>query len=132
MSWKIIEAIEIVLEVIDFVGGSSAPSWQGDEKLRRRKKSKYKTEWVSIALTFIGSVILFSILKEPLPVQYPVQTIIIAALIAVFMSSVFCLGLYFLKSFYFRSVFSMLLFCCSLILFSTALVLWMYFKSGLF
>lgn len=132
MSWNIFDVIGGVFDILDFMGGSSAPNWQHDQKARKRKKSKYKTEIVSAWLAFIGAGMLFSILREPLPVQFPVQTIVIAALIGIFVSSVFCLGLYFLESFYFRNLFSMLFFCCSLILFSSGLVLWVYFSSGLF
>ncbi|ASK32450.1 branched-chain amino acid ABC transporter substrate-binding protein [Chryseobacterium sp. T16E-39] len=132
MSWNIFDTVDIVLEVLDGLSGSSAtPRSDIARKSEKRKRYKYNVECMSAGMAFISSVILFSILKDPLPVQHPVQTIVIIASIGVFISSVICLGLYFVTLFYFRNIFSMLFFCCSLILFSTSMVLWMYFKSGL-
>ncbi|MBK1895714.1 branched-chain amino acid ABC transporter substrate-binding protein [Chryseobacterium paridis] len=132
MSWNIFEIIDVTLDALDLLGGSSTPNWKRDQRPKKRKKSTYNVEWMSVGMAFISAVILFSILKEPLPVQYPVQTMVIAALIGISISAVGFIGLYFVELFYFRNIFSMIFFCSSVIFFSTSLLLWLYFKSGLF
>lgn len=132
MSWNIFEVISVVLDALDLLGDSSSPDWEYDQKPKKEKKFRYAMEWISSGLTLTGSLLLFIVLKDPLPVQYPFQAIVIATLIGIFMASICCFALYTLVLFYFNSLFSMVFFCCSLIFFSTALVLCLYFKSGLF
>lgn len=129
MSWNIFDAIEAVFDLLNLL---DSPSWRKEQKSKKIKSSKYKLEWTSAGLIFTGSVLLFFIFKEPLPVQYPFQTLFVGILIGIFIASLCCFVMHILTVFYFRSLFSMIFFCVSLILFSSASVLFLYFKSGLF
>ncbi|ANF49458.1 hypothetical protein A0O34_02325 [Chryseobacterium glaciei] len=80
----------------------------------------------------VSLVLLFIVFKDPLLVQSPFQTVCIAILIGMVITFLCCFALYLLEFFYFKSFFSMLFFCTSLILLSTASVLYLYLKSGLF
>ncbi|WP_139166199.1 branched-chain amino acid ABC transporter substrate-binding protein [Chryseobacterium soldanellicola] len=111
---------------------NAAPDFEKDESLIKKKKPKYVIEKISLVLILISSGLLFWVLRDPLPVQNPFQSIVIAILIGIFITSTVCLAIYFLESFSFKSFFSMLFFCTSLIAFFTASVLCLYFKSGLF
>lgn len=132
MSWNIFEVIDVVLDMLNLLSGSSASDWENSQKIKKRKKSRYRTEWVSSGFTLIGSAFLALVIKDLLPMQHPFQLIIIATIIGVFVTSICCFTLYALMLFYFKSLFSMVFFCCSLIFFFTALVLCVYFKSSLF
>lgn len=131
MSWNIFEVVGIVLDALDLLGSSSAPSWE-TKKTAKRKKSKYLVEWFSTIFTLISCVLLFIVFKDPLLVQSPFQTVCIAILIGIVFTCSCCFALYLLESFYFKSFFSMLFFCSSLILLSTASILYLYLRSGLF
>ncbi len=131
MSWNIFDIVGVVLDALDLLGSSSAPGWE-TKKTAKRKKSKYVVEWFSTMFTFVGLVLLFIVFKDPLMVQNPFQAVCIAILIGIVITFLCCFALYLLESFCFRSFFSMLFFCTSLILLGTASVLYLYFKSGLF
>ncbi|AZA54152.1 branched-chain amino acid ABC transporter substrate-binding protein [Chryseobacterium sp. G0201] len=131
MSWNIFDIIGVVLDALDLLGSSSAPSWE-TKKTAKRKKSKYFVEWFSTFFTVTSLVLLFIVFKDPLLVQSPFQTICIAILIGIVFTFSCCFALYLLESFYFKSFLSMMFFCTSLILLSTASVLYLYIRSGLF
>ncbi|ASW74246.1 hypothetical protein IQ37_12335 [Chryseobacterium piperi] len=129
MFWNFLDVLDWVFDILDLFSGNS--SYNKDES-RKMKKRKYFAERISLLLLAVASIFLWTVLKDPLPVQHAFQTVMITVLIGVFISSACCFALYILDLFYFKSFFSMLLFCIALITFFTAIVLWIYFKSGLF
>jgi|GEM_PF-4211046 hypothetical protein len=131
MPWDFLEILDVASDAVELLSNGT-PDFKKDESLIKKKKSKYVMEKISLVLTSISCGLLFWVLKDPLLVQNPFQSIIIAILIGVFIASTVCLAIYFLESFSFKSFFSMLFFCASVIAFFTASVLCLYFKSGLF
>lgn len=136
MSWNIFEVVGLVFDALDLLSSGSPKvedlNYHESTKSLKRKKSKYLVEWFSTAFTLISCILLFFVFKDPLLVQNPFQTVCIAILIGMVITFLCCFALYLLESFYFKSFFSMLFFCTSMIILWTASVLYLYFKSGLF
>ncbi|WP_261511360.1 branched-chain amino acid ABC transporter substrate-binding protein [Chryseobacterium paludis] len=132
MSWNIFEVVEVVLDALNLLSDSSVPEWKDEKSIIKRKKTEFAIEWISTGLALAGFLLLFIVFSNSLSYENTFQVTVIATLIAVLMASACCFILHVLTLFYFRSFFSMLFFCFSLILFSTALLLVVYFKSGLF
>lgn len=136
MSWNIFEVVGLVFDALNLL--SSDPpkvedlNYHESTKSLKRKKSKYLVEWFSTAFTLISCILLFFVFKDSLLVQNPFQIIGIAALIGIVITSMSCFALYLLESFYFKSFFSMLFFCTSMIILWTISVLFLYLRSGLF
>lgn len=136
MSWNIFDVIDGIFQVLDFLSiGSSKTedlNYEGSIKYVKRKKSKNFVEFFSTAFTLISCILLFFVFKDPLLIQSPFQTVCIAIVIGMVVTFLCCFALYLLEFFYFKSFFSMLFFCTSMIVLWTASVLFLYFKSGLF
>ncbi len=126
------------VDVIDFIsnlislGGTSSSNHHYDDQPEKNKKIKYLTEKASAAFVVAASVLLFFVFKDPLPPENYSQTLIIASLIGIAVSGILFFILYIAELYYFKSLFRLLLFSGSVILFFISLVLCIYFKSGLF
>lgn len=134
MSWNLFDGISVFFDVLDFLGsGSNKKSFNYDKPQKSRsKKTKYRAEKISSYFTILASIFLCIVFKDPLPVQSVLETVLIHVLIGVCIASACCFVLYTVNLFYFRNLFSMVLFCTSLIGLCTATVLYLYFESGLF
>lgn len=133
MAWDLLEILGSVFNLLDLLpnGSSSADLNYGDRKIKK-KKSKYFTEKVSFALLAVSSVLLFFVFKDPLPAEHYTQTLGVASLIGIAISGVLFFLLYIMELYYFKSLFKLLFFSGSVILFFISLILCVYFKSGLF
>lgn len=136
MSWNILDAIGLVFEALDLLSSGSFKTenlnYHESAKSPKRKKYKYFVEWVSTSFVLISCVLLFIVFKDPLLVDSLFQTVCIAILIGFIIAFICCFALYILEFFYFKSFFSMLFFCTSMIVLGMAFVLCLYFRSGLF
>ncbi|PQA90151.1 hypothetical protein B0A69_20985 [Chryseobacterium shigense] len=133
MAWDLLEILGNVFNLLDLLpnGSSSADLNYVDRKIKK-KKSKYFTEKVSIAFLAVSSVLLFFVFKGSLPAEHYPQTFVVASLIGIAISFVLFFLLYILELYYFKSLFKLLFFSGSVILFFISLVCWVYFRSGLF
>jgi hypothetical protein len=131
--WNFFDGLGDILNGLDLLlNSSSSLKTNYNEKPAKKKKSKYFTEKVSIGFTVIAAVLLFFVFKDPLPTKNYIQTLIVASLIGVAVSGILFFLLHVLELYYFKSLFKLLLFSGSVILFFISLVLCVYFRSGLF
>ncbi|MDQ0065553.1 branched-chain amino acid ABC transporter substrate-binding protein [Chryseobacterium lathyri] len=133
MAWDLLEALGNILNVLDlFAGSSSSARIDYSDKPTKKKKTKYLTEKVSAGFIVAAVVLLFFVFKDSLPEKNYLQTLIVISLIGAAISGVLFFLLHVLKLYYFKSFFKLLLFSSSVILFFISLVLYIYFRSGLF
>ncbi|MGK6341742.1 branched-chain amino acid ABC transporter substrate-binding protein [Chryseobacterium sp. DT-3] len=134
MAWDLLEALGNVLNVLDLFASSSSSSAKINYKGKstKKKKTKYFTEKVSLGLIAVAAVFLFIVFKDPLPEKNYMQTLIVISLIGIAISSVLFFLLHVMELYYFKSLFKLLLFSISVILFFISLLSFIYFKSGLF
>ncbi|WP_079240998.1 branched-chain amino acid ABC transporter substrate-binding protein [Chryseobacterium indologenes] len=113
---------------------SDRKSLNYDEKPLKKesKRSKYFTEKVSAVALVLAAFGLFIVFKDPLPVQHYTQTLVVACLIGTAISLLVFFVLYVLELYYFKTLFELLFFSCSVIIFFISVILYVYFKSGWF
>jgi len=134
MAWDLLEALENVLDLLNLFssGSSSSLRINYSNKSAKQKKSKYFTEKVSAVFIIIAAVLLFFVFKDPLPTKNSIQAFIVASLIGIAISGILFFLLHVMELYYFKSLFKLLLFSGSVILFFISFVLCVYFRSGLF
>ncbi|MDN4012588.1 branched-chain amino acid ABC transporter substrate-binding protein [Chryseobacterium gambrini] len=132
MNWNFLDILDIVFDALELFGRNSSSDLSYHEKLKNEKPKKYFTEKVSAVFLFSSGVLFFFVFKDPLPSEKYVQTLIVASLIGVAISFLLFFVLHSLEKYYFKSVFQWLFFSVSVLSFIISLVLWVYFKSGLF
>jgi hypothetical protein len=132
MKWDFFETLEAVGNVVDFFSNLFSIDFDSGNGLKKSKETKYIVEKISCTLLLISAVLLFFVFKKPLPEENYTQTLIVASLIGMALSSLCFFILHVLERYYFKSLFQMLLFSGSVILFFISLILAVYFKSGLF
>jgi RsiW-degrading membrane proteinase PrsW (M82 family) len=131
--WNFFDGLGDILNGLDLLlNSSSSLRMNYNKKAEKKKKTKYFTEKVSASFIVAAVVLLFFVFKDPLPEENYLQTLIIISLIGVAISGVLFFLLYVLELYYFKSLFKLLLFSTSVILFFISLVSFIYFKSGLF
>ncbi len=113
---------------------SDRKSLNYDEKPLKKesKRSKYFTEKVSAVALVLAAFGLFIVFKDPLPAQNYTQTLVVASLIGTGISLMVFFILHVLELYYFKTLFKLLLFSCSVIAFFVSAVLYIYFRSGFF
>ncbi|SIS97900.1 branched-chain amino acid ABC transporter substrate-binding protein [Chryseobacterium gambrini] len=131
MNFDFLDVFGVVIDVVELLGSNSSDS-NYNEKSKIEKKTKYFTEKVSAVFLFSSAVLFFFVFKDPLPSEKYVQTLIVASLIGVAISFLLFFVLHSLEKYYFKSVFQWLFFSISVLSFFISLVLWIYFKSGIF
>lgn len=127
MNWNFLDILDIVFDALELFGSNSSSDLSYHEK---PKKVFYRK--VSAVFLFSSAVLFFFVFKDPLPFEKYVQTLIVASLIGVTISFLLFFVLHSLEKYYFKSVFQWLFFSVSVMSFFISLVLWIYFKSGLF
>ncbi|HAO28344.1 MAG TPA: hypothetical protein DCQ68_13130 [Chryseobacterium indologenes] len=95
-------------------------------------RSKYFTEKASAGFILVSVVLFFIAFHRPFRAEDQMQAIMGASLIGVIISALFFFVLHVMELYYFKSAFQWLLFSCSVIVFSIALVLCIYYKSEVF
>ena len=127
MPFDFLDGLEFIGDLLSFLG-SSSDSEKSDEKDKVKKQSKYRVEWWSGSLLLVSTILLFFVFKEPLPAKDFIQTLIVCSIIGFVISFVVFFVLYHLGLYYFKNLFKLLLFSVSVILFSVATVLCIYYK----
>jgi hypothetical protein len=138
--FEVLDTLFSISGLLNFGSGSSSrsnsdrKSLNYDEKPQKKesKKSKYFTEKVSAIALVLAAFSFFIVFKDPLPEQNYTQTLVVASLIGVSISFLMFFVLHVLELYYFKTLFKLLLFSCSVIAFFISVVMYIYFKSGLF
>ncbi|MCD1118067.1 branched-chain amino acid ABC transporter substrate-binding protein [Chryseobacterium turcicum] len=130
MPFNIFDGLDVLLDLLslDFSKNSSSKS-PADKKFS--KKSKYTTELWSGSFLAMASILYFIVFKDSLPKENYIQSMLICILIGFLISFVLFFSLYHLGLFYFKSLFKLLLFSFSIIVFIISIVVIVYFKSGI-
>ena len=131
MPFDFFDGLGIIGDLVDFLG-SSSDSTTFTKRDKPKKKSKYYVEWWSGSLLFLSSIVCFFVFKDPLPIENFLQTLLVCILIGCVISFVIFFALYHLGFYYFKNLFKLLLLSGSVIVFSVAIVLYIYYKSTLF
>ncbi len=142
MSWNFFDLLDTLFSVSGlFQSGSTSSRLSSDRKSlnydekpqkKESKRSKYFTEKVSALALVLATFSFFIVFKDPLPVQNYAQTLVVASLIGTGISLIVFFILYVLELYYFKTLFKLLLFSCSVIAFFVSAVLYIYFRSGFF
>ncbi|QBA21200.1 branched-chain amino acid ABC transporter substrate-binding protein [Chryseobacterium indologenes] len=137
-----LDLLSIILDALGLLSsGSSLSSSTSDRKSlnynekplkKESKRSKYFTEKVSAVALALAAFGLFIVFKDPLPIQNYTQTLVVASLIGTGISLIVFFILHVLELYYFKTLFKLLLFSCSVIAFFVSAVLYIYFRSGFF
>ena len=111
--------------------GSSSMRVSGSSK-KSKKEDKYFTEKVRAGFILASVVLFFVVFHKPLPVGDQTTALIVASLIGTAISALLFFLLNLMELYYFKSIFKLLLFSCSVIAFFVALVMYIYYKLGIF
>jgi hypothetical protein len=130
MPFDFFDGLGFIGDLLNFLGSTSDSESLGDKE-KSQKKSKYIVEWWSGSLLLLSAILFFFVFKDPLPTENYVQTLVVCSIIGFVISFVVFFALYHFGFYYFKSVFKLLLFSGSVILFSVAVVFLIYFKSGI-
>lgn len=130
MSWNILEVVGSIVDVIS--NTSSGSTRISSVQKKDKKKDKYFTEKVSARFILAAAVLFFIVFYKPLPVGDQTTALIVSSLIGVSLSALLFFLLNLMELYYFKSIFKLLLFSCSVIAFFIALVMCVYYKSGIF
>lgn len=120
------------MDIISSVSsGSSSMRVSGSSK-KSKKEDKYFTEKVSAGFILASVVLFFVVFHKPLPVGDQTTALIVASLIGTAISALLFFLLNLMELYYFKSIFKLLLFSCSVIAFFVTLVMCIYYKLGIF
>ncbi|WP_336687109.1 branched-chain amino acid ABC transporter substrate-binding protein [Chryseobacterium bernardetii] len=132
MSFNVLEVLGAAVDIISNVSsGSSSMRVSGSSK-KSKKEDKYFTEKVSAGFILASVVLFFVVFHKPLPVGDQTTALIVASLIGTAISALLFFLLNLMELYYFKSIFKLLLFSCSVIAFFVALVMYIYYKLGIF
>lgn len=132
MSFNVLEVLGAAVDIISNVSsGSSSMRVSGSSK-KSKKEDKYFTEKVSAGFILASVVLFFVVFHKPLPVGDQTTALIVASLIGTAISALLFFLLNLMELYYFKSIFKLLLFSCSVIAFFVALVMCIYYKLGIF
>lgn len=132
MSWNIFEILEMAADVFSVVTTGPVKDSEVRARKKDKKKDKYFTEKVSARFILAATVLFFITFYKPLPVGDQTTALIVASLIGIALSALLFFLLNLMELYYFKSIFKLLLFSCSVIAFFIALVMCVYYKSGIF
>lgn len=130
MSWNILEVVGVIVDVVSSTSSGSTRISSTSKK--EKKKDKYFTEKVSARFILAAAVLFFIVFYKPLPVGDQTTALIVSSLIGTALSGLLFFLLNLMELYYFKSIFKLLLFSCSVIAFFIALVMCIYYKSGIF
>lgn len=130
MSWNILEVVGVIVDVVS--NTSSGSTRISSTSKKEKKKDKYFTEKVSARFILAAAVLFFIVFYKPLPVGDQTTALIVSSLIGTALSGLLFFLLNLMELYYFKSIFKLLLFSCSVIAFFIALVMCVYYKSGIF
>ncbi|MBP2615953.1 branched-chain amino acid ABC transporter substrate-binding protein [Chryseobacterium jejuense] len=132
MSWNFLDILGTVADVVSVVGTSPVKDSDARTRKKDKQKDKYFTEKVSAGFILASAILFFVVFHKPLPSGDQTPALIVASLIGIAISALLFFVLNVMELYYFKSIFKLLLFSCSVIAFFISLVFYIYFKSGLF
>ncbi|TZF95157.1 branched-chain amino acid ABC transporter substrate-binding protein [Chryseobacterium panacisoli] len=141
MAWNFLDGLDIIVDVLELFGSGSGSrstsdrkSLNYDEKPQKKssKRSKYFTEKVSTVFIVLAAFSFFIVFKDSLPAQNYTQTLVVTSLIGIGISFVLFFILHVMEFYYFKNIFKLLLFSCSVIVFFISVAMYIYFRSGWF
>ncbi|SEM42047.1 hypothetical protein SAMN05421856_103124 [Chryseobacterium taichungense] len=98
----------------------------------KKKKTKYVREKISLILYFFSAVFFFLVFRNPLISENYMQSVVIGSVLGLAVSLVVFFVLHVLEMYYFKNAFQWLFFSLSVVSFFISVILWIYFKSGIF
>ncbi|WP_160136755.1 branched-chain amino acid ABC transporter substrate-binding protein [Chryseobacterium sp. c4a] len=137
MSLNIFDVLDGALDVLDLLSSGSSSSSDRkslnyDERPQSKKEDKYFKEKVSAGFMLASVVLFFIVFHKPLPIGDQTTALIVSSLIGTAISGLLFFLLNLMELYYFKSIFKLLFFSCSVIAFFVALVMCIYYKSGIF
>lgn len=145
MGWNLLDVFGFIFDIVGFFISDSGSesrfrsnadreSLNYDERPQKKeaKRSKYFTEKVSTVFIAAAALSFFIVFKDPLPAGNYMQTLVIASLIGLGIAFLLFFILHVIELYYFKNLFKLLLFSSSVIVFCISVVLFIYFKSGIF
>nr|WP_315029149.1 branched-chain amino acid ABC transporter substrate-binding protein [uncultured Chryseobacterium sp.] len=132
MSWNIFEILETAADVFSAAPTSQIKDSEARVRKKDKKRDKYFRKKVNAGIVLATIVLFIIVFKDPLPAKDYVQTLIVTSLIGISISSLLFFILNLMQLYYFKSIFKLLFFSCSVIAFCIAFVLCVYYKSGVF
>ncbi|MDN3694099.1 branched-chain amino acid ABC transporter substrate-binding protein [Chryseobacterium tructae] len=132
MSWNILEILGLLADAASIVATEPVKDSEARARKKDKKKDKYFTEKVSAGFILASVFLFFVVFHKPLPVGDQTSALIVSTIIGVAISGVLFFLLNLLELYYFKSIFKLLFFSCSVIAFFIALVMCVYYKSGVF
>ncbi len=98
----------------------------------KKKKTKYVREKISLILYFFSAVFFFLVFRNPLISENYMQSVVIGSVLGLAVSLVVFFVLHVLEMYYFKSAFQWLFFNLAVVSFWVSVILWVYFRSGIF
>lgn len=132
MSWNILEILGLLADAASIVATEPVKDSEACARKKSKKQDKYFTEKVSAGFILAAVVLFFIVFHKPLPVGDQTTALIAASLIGTAISALLFFLLNLMELYYFKSIFKLLIFSCSVIAFFIALVMFVYYKSGVF
>lgn len=132
MSFNILEILESVVDLTSNVGSGSGSMRVSTGPKKSKKGDKYFKEKVSAGFILAAAILFFVVFHKPLPVGDQTTALIVSTVIGTAISGVLFFLLNLMEIYYFKSIFKLLFFSCSVIAFFVALVMCIYYKSGVF
>ncbi len=129
MSWNIPDLLDMFFNALNLLDTGSGNRFCVRSK---SKKARYIIEKISSGFIVIACTLLFFVFRDPLPPENLIQTVIVASVIGLSLSFLLFFVLYISELYYFKNLFQLLLFSCSVIISLISIVLWIYFRSGVF
>lgn len=145
MGWNLLDVFGFIFDVVELLSSNSGSgsrfrsasdrkSLNYDEKPQKKesKRSQYFTEKVSAISIATVALSFFMVFKDPLPAENYIQTLVVASILGLGIAFLLFFILYVMELYYFINLFKLLIFSSSVIAFCVSMVLYIYFKSGIF
>lgn len=132
MNFDFFDFLSICGNVLNLFFGSSSGSTNYNHIPEKKKERKYVIEKISTALSAFSAVFFFFVFRNPPVSDHYIQSLVIISILALAVSLVIFFVLNVLEKYYFKSVFQWLFFSLSVVSFCISVILWIYFKSGMF
>ncbi len=132
MSWNIFEILETAADIFSVVATEPVKDSEVRARKKSKKEDKYFTEKVSAGFMLASVVLFFIVFHKPLPIGDQTTALMVSSLIGTAISALLFFLLNLMELYYFKSIFKLLFFSCSVIAFFIALVMCVYYKSGVF
>lgn len=132
MNFDFFDFLSICGDVLNLFFGSSSGATNYNHIPEKKKERKYVIEKISTALSAFSAVFFFFVFRNPPVSDHYIQSLVVISILGLAVSLVIFFVLNVLEKYYFKSVFQWLFFSLSVVSFCISVILWIYFKSGMF